>query len=192
VTRAITIEANRETKVDLDPPRAVAVRDQAPPPHPSGGSSSGSSSGSSGGSPAVRQPPADPSDHGAAGARPRSDDRKPRGDATKPPAEPGNSDGASAKPAIDLVAIRAAARSQLRPVVQCYERGKMEDSNLRGNVTVRITIAADGSVASAQVASSTLGAPEVEACITHEVGHWQLPGPAGGIPVSLSYPIVFE
>ncbi|HEU4734017.1 MAG TPA: TonB family protein, partial [Kofleriaceae bacterium] len=185
VTRSIVIEANRETRVDIEPQRAIAVREPARPPR-------GSSSGANGEASDARSPA-----EGAAHTppRPRAADGKSRAEAAKPRADaekPDTAATAPAKPAVDLAAVRAAARSQLAPVLQCYERGKMDDNNLRGNVTVRITIAADGSVASAQVASSTLGAPQVEACITHEVARWQLPGPADGVPVSLSYPFVFE
>ena len=169
VTRSISVEADRETKVDIESPqRAVTVRDQAQP---------------------IRAP--------GQGAKAPAADRAPtsgKPGVVKPMADGANPDAAAAqaKPAVDVAAIRAAVRSQIRPVQQCYERGKMDDVNLRGSVTVRITIAADGSVANAQVASSTLGAPDVERCITHEVLRWQLPRPAGEAPVSLSYPFAFE
>jgi TonB family protein len=68
----------------------------------------------------------------------------------------------------------------------------MDDGKLRGTVTVRITIAPSGSIANAQVASSTLSSPQVESCITREITHWQLPKPSGGAAVSLSYPFTFE
>jgi TonB family protein len=193
VTRSISIEANRETKVDIESPqRTVAVRDQAQSPR---------SPGASGGS-ASRPPPGDPPpDHRAGpGAKapagvPAPTVGKPKAEGGKPKADVANPDAAAAaqaKPTLDIAATRAAVRSQLRPVQQCYERGKMDDGNLRGSVTVRITIAADGSVANAQVASSTLGAPEVERCITSEVARWQLPRPAGEAPISFSYPFAFE
>ena len=96
------------------------------------------------------------------------------------------------QPALDVGATRAAVRAQIEPVQQCYERAKMDDGKLRGTLTVRITIAANGSIANAQVASSTLSSPQVEGCITREISRWQLPSPSGGAAVSLSYPFVFE
>ena len=193
VTRSISIEADRETKVDVESPqRAVAIRDQAQSTRRPGASSDSAS----------RPPPGDPPpDHGAGpGAKTPVKDPAPtveklKAEGVKPKADVAHPDAAAAaqaKPTLDIAATRAAVRSQLLPVQQCYERGKMDDGNLRGSVTVRITIAADGSVANAQVASSTLGAPEVERCITREVARWQLPRPAGEAPVSFSYPFAFE
>ncbi|HET7505299.1 MAG TPA: TonB family protein, partial [Kofleriaceae bacterium] len=192
VTRTITIEPNRETKVEIEAPASpVAVREPAPS-HPSGASSGASTAG-----PATRPAPGDPPHDRGRGPSAKASDPstaggKGRPDGSKPGTEDEKPDVAAAKPTIDVAATRAAARTQLRPVLQCYERGKMDDPNLRGSVTVRITIAEDGSVANAQVTSSTLGSPQVEACITREVAHWQLPRPPGGGPVSLSYPFAFE
>ena len=193
VTRSISIEANRETKVDIESPqRAVAVRDHAQSTRSPGGSSE----------PASRPPPGDPPpDHRARpGATTPAEDPAPtagklKAEGVKPranAADPDAANAAQAKPTLDVAATRAAVRSQLRPVQQCYERGKMDDGNLRGSVTVRITIAANGSVANAQVVSSMLGAPEVERCITHEVARWQFPRPPGEAPVAFSYPFTFE
>ena len=95
-------------------------------------------------------------------------------------------------PALDVAAIRTAVRGQIGSVQQCYERAKMDDPNLQGTVTVRITIAADGSITGAQVAGTTLRSPRVEECMTREIGRWHLPKPAGGVPASFSYPFVFE
>jgi TonB family protein len=193
VTRSISIEAKRETKVDIESPkRAVAVRDPAQPTRPPGASSDSAS----------RPPPgAPPPDHRAGPrAKTPAEDLDPtvgklKAEGVKPKADAANPDAANAaqaKPTLDIAATRAAVRSQLRPVQQCYERGKMDDVNLRGSVTVRITIAANGSVANAQVVSSMLGAPEVERCITHEVARWQFPRPPGEAPVAFSYPFTFE
>jgi serine/threonine-protein kinase len=193
VTRSISIEANRETRVDIESPqRAVAVRDPAQSTRPPGTSSDSAS----------RLLPGDPPPNHRAepGAKPPADDPaatvgKLKADGGKPRADVANPDAAAAaqaKPTLDIAATRASVRSQIRPVQQCYERGKMDDANLRGSVTVRITIATNGSVANAQVASSTLGAPEVERCITHEVASWQFPRPAGEAPVAFSYPFTFE
>ena len=111
---------------------------------------------------------------------------------TTPDPAVAKSDPPAKQPALDVSATRAAVRAQIEPVMQCYERAKMDDGKLRGTVTVRITIAPSGSIANAQVASSTLSSPQVESCITREITHWQLPKPSGGAAVSLSYPFVFE
>lgn len=104
-----------------------------------------------------------------------------------------------APPAVDLVkqreaynaAVRAAMRSQSRPIQQCYERARMDDSNLRGTVVVQLTIAADGAISNVQVSRSTLGSFEVEGCITREVAQFHLPRPSGGAAVPYTYTFVF-
>jgi len=93
---------------------------------------------------------------------------------------------------IDITATRAAARAQLGPVQQCFERAKMDDSTLAGSVVLRITIAGDGSVAATEITRSTLGAPQAEACIRQQISRWRLPAPSGGVAASFSYPLVFE
>jgi hypothetical protein len=96
------------------------------------------------------------------------------------------------QPSLDPVATRAAVQNQIGPLRQCYERARMDDASLRGVLTVRITIAVNGSIAAVQISSSTLSAPQVEGCITHEITRWRLPPPSGGAAASFSYPFVFE
>jgi TonB family protein len=93
---------------------------------------------------------------------------------------------------IDVAATRAAARAQIGPVRQCYERARMDDASLAGTVTARITVGPDGSVAKVEIASSTLGAPPVETCILQAISRWRLPKPNGGAAASLTYPLVFQ
>jgi serine/threonine-protein kinase len=88
-------------------------------------------------------------------------------------------------------ALRVAMRAQSGPIEQCYERAKMDDSNLRGKVVVQIAIAPDGSVKTPGITSSTLGSLEVEGCITREVAHFQLPRPLGGTTIAYTYTFVF-
>ncbi len=172
VTRTISIDSGRETRLEIGAPRPAGRE-----------------------APVARQ-----ATQGATLAAASTESRVPQPLAAPPPAGPPPVAklpvtavaAAQARPMLDVAGTRAAARSQIGPVQQCYERGKMDDGNLRGGVTVRITIAANGSVASAQVTSSTLGSPQVEACITREIARWRLPPPTGGTAVSLSYPFAFE
>ena len=96
------------------------------------------------------------------------------------------------KDEIDVAATRAAVRTHVAAIQQCYERAKMDDQSLAGAMTVRITIAPDGAVTAAQVTKSTIGSPVVERCVTAEISRWQLPKPTGGNTASLLYPFVFE
>jgi len=95
-------------------------------------------------------------------------------------------------PSLDITALRAAVRSQIGPLQQCYERARMDDANLRGSVTAQITVAGNGSVARVQVSHSTLNAPQALGCITREIARWHLPRPSGRGTVAFLYPFVFE
>ena len=107
----------------------------------------------------------------------------PRQDPPAPTPQPG---------AIDVATTRAAMRAQLVPVQQCYERARMDDPSLTGTVVVRITIGADGAVTNVEIVNSSLGAPQVEACIRQGISRWRLPRPTRGASASLLYPLVFE
>jgi len=96
------------------------------------------------------------------------------------------------KDEIDVTATRAAVRTHVAAIQQCYERAKMDDQRLAGAMTVRITIAPDGAVTGTQVTKSTIGSPVVERCVTNEIARWHLPRPTGGNAASLLYPFVFE
>jgi TonB family protein len=94
--------------------------------------------------------------------------------------------------AIDIAATRAAVRAQLAPVQQCYERARMDDPSLTGTIVARITIGADGAVTQVEIVKSSLGAPQIESCVRQGISRWRLPRPSGGVPASLTYPLVFE
>jgi eukaryotic-like serine/threonine-protein kinase len=171
------IVASHEATPAVDAPRPPAAVD-APPAE---GTPSGAAP------PAQDVAPVPPVVRPVAGTKPVATPPPPAVTQPEPPVPP-----PAKQPALDVSATRAAVRAQIEPVQQCYERAKMDDGKLRGVVTVRITIAANGSIANAQVASSTLSSPQVEGCITREIARWQLPRPSGGAAVSLSYPFVFD
>ena len=186
VLRSISVVADRETRVEIKSAPAPHGA-TAKPPHPAvkeptqpriaagQGSSSGSDS----------QPPVEPPVAAPIKVVVAEIPTIPKVD--PPPAPP-----VATKPRIDVAATRAAVRSQVGSIMQCYERAKMDDSSLRGSVTARITVSVDGSVANVQISNSTLGSSQVERCIAHEISRWHLPKPNGDGPASFSYPFVFE
>ncbi|HEX7840658.1 MAG TPA: AgmX/PglI C-terminal domain-containing protein, partial [Kofleriaceae bacterium] len=112
-----------------------------------------------------------------------------------PPAAPapaGPAAPAVKKDEIDVAATRAAVKSHVAAIQQCYERAKMDDPGLAGSIAVRITIGPDGAVIGTQVTKSTIGSAVVERCVTAEISRWRLPQPTGGKAASLLYPFVFE
>lgn len=86
------------------------------------------------------------------------------------------------------IAIQAVVRSRLFEVRRCYERGKMDEPELKGRVTLTIEIPAAGGVGSALVESSSLANSRVEECIVDAVRGWPFPAPANGRPLVISYP----
>jgi TonB family protein len=57
-------------------------------------------------------------------------------------------------------------------IIYCYERELRKFPDLKGKISVRITISPDGSVKSADVVSSTLNNESVERCILARIRLW--------------------
>lgn len=93
---------------------------------------------------------------------------------------------------VDPGATKQVVRSHLGEIRTCHERGRMDSPGLAGRVVVRITIGKGGRVTSTAVASSTLGAPLVEKCITQMVEKWTFPAPTGGSTAVIAYPFVLK
>lgn len=72
----------------------------------------------------------------------------------------------------------------------CYENGLRTDPNLQGRVTLRITIASDGSVSRSVDGGSDLPDPAVVACMISSARNLSFPQPTRG-PVEFFYPIAF-
>ena len=90
--------------------------------------------------------------------------------------------------AVDPAPIQAVVRSRLTEIERCYDRGKMDDPELKGRVTVRIHIGPRGTVSADEIESSSLGNSIVESCILDAVRAWKFPVPAGGKSAIISYP----
>jgi TonB family protein len=88
---------------------------------------------------------------------------------------------------LDPAKTQATVRGHLPEIQRCYERGKMDEPELRGRVTLKISVSATGAVSSATVETSTLHSSAVESCMIATVGGWTFAPPAGG-PAVISYP----
>jgi TonB family protein len=73
-------------------------------------------------------------------------------------------------------ATEQAMRSHRADVDLCYSMGAQRRPGLKGQVVVEIEIGQGGLTESARITSSTLGDPEVEACITELASRWDFPG----------------
>jgi TonB family protein len=99
---------------------------------------------------------------------------------TSPPARPPVS-------GLDPAKTQAVVKSHLPEVQRCYERGKMDDPDIKGRITLKISVSATGAVTSAMVESSSLRSSAVESCVISAVQGWKFPAPTGG-PAVISYP----
>jgi serine/threonine protein kinase len=89
---------------------------------------------------------------------------------------------------MDRVATQKAVRSHYARIEECVRRGRMDNPQLSGDVSVRIGISGSGQVASVRfTGESTLRSRPVEACIASEIGTWRLPAPAGGTETTIQY-----
>ncbi|HEY4394536.1 MAG TPA: protein kinase [Polyangia bacterium] len=88
---------------------------------------------------------------------------------------------------VDPAKTQLFVKSHLGEIQRCYERGKMDEPDLKGRVTLKIFIAETGAVTSAAVDSSSLHSSAVESCIVTTVRGWKFPPPVGG-PAVISYP----
>jgi TonB family protein len=109
-------------------------------------------------------------------------------------AKPQPAVAAATRPAatgLDRVKTQAFVKSRLPEVQRCYERGKMDEPDLKGSVMLKISVSETGGVTSAMVDASTLHSSSVESCMVNTVKGWKFPAPSGG-PAVISYPFNFR
>jgi Ca-activated chloride channel family protein len=94
--------------------------------------------------------------------------------------------------AIDRSSIERVIKRHLNQIRYCYTRELQKDPDLAGKISVKFVIAADGTVASAEVDTSTLANPVLERCIVSRFQRMKFPAPAGGGVVIVRYPFVFS
>ena len=68
----------------------------------------------------------------------------------------------------------------------------MDRADLRGRLTVEITIGPLGRVLSASATRSIEGGARLQACVLSALESWTFPPPAGGVAGSFSKTFVFE
>lgn len=82
-------------------------------------------------------------------------------------AEQGKSAGRSPEEVMKVVNSHASA------IEYCYQRALRKNPSLKGKVSVRFIIQANGSVVSIKILGSTLGDPSVERCIKTKMKSWR-------------------
>jgi TonB family protein len=90
----------------------------------------------------------------------------------------------------DAGAINSVVSSHKLSIKMSYEKFLSRDPNLSGKITIKITIAASGSVTFVKAIENTTGSQELEEEIIRKISMWQFePVPEGN--VTITYPFVF-
>lgn len=89
---------------------------------------------------------------------------------------------------LDREQINAVIQKNMGQIVYCYEKGLQVDPRASGLVNVRFIIGGNGRVATAKVASSSVGSKRIDSCIVNKLSGWRFPKPHGNVNVKVSYP----
>ena len=92
---------------------------------------------------------------------------------------------------LDRAAIQRVLHEHMREVQSCYERELVKRPELAGKLVFDWTIAQNGSITSARLASSTMGSAEVATCILRLMRGWRFP-PHQDQPLKVRYPFIFH
>ena len=93
---------------------------------------------------------------------------------------------------LDKELIRQVIHRNRNQIRYCYESQLTRFPKLSGKVAVKFVISASGTVASSQVAQSTVSNAELETCIAGRVQTWIFPKPKGGGVVIVTYPFILK
>ncbi len=97
----------------------------------------------------------------------------------------------AAAPTIDSARVQNVFGEHNVEVQRCHQRAKSDNSDIRGKVTMKISISTSGQVTAANVESSTLHSSSLDACIAGAVKSWTFP-PAVGGNVTISHVFVLR
>jgi TonB family protein len=85
-----------------------------------------------------------------------------------------------AAPTIDNARAQSVFGEHITDIQRCHQRAKIDNSDIRGKLTMKIWISTSGQVTATNVDSSTLRSSSLDACITSAVRTWTFPPAVGG------------
>jgi hypothetical protein len=88
--------------------------------------------------------------------------------------------------------IDAVVKRRLSQIRYCYSRELQRKPDLSGKVSIRFTIAKDGSVSQASVKSTSLNSAPAEQCMVQRFYQMTFPEPKGAGIVLVTYPFTFQ
>ena len=83
-------------------------------------------------------------------------------------------------PTIDNARAQAVFGEHTADVQRCHQRAKIDNSDIRGKVTMKISISTSGQVTATNIDASTLRSSALDACIASAVRTWTFPAAVGG------------
>jgi TonB family protein len=92
---------------------------------------------------------------------------------------------------LDAGSIKRVVKRNLGAIKLCYDQELRRNPKLAGKVTMEVSVTATGTVAAADVVSSSLKNGTVESCIARTIKRWRFPKPKDG-DVIFTYPFIFE
>jgi len=95
-----------------------------------------------------------------------------------PAAAPSHS--VAAAPTIDNARAQAVFGEHGPDIQRCHQRAKIDNSDIRGKLTMKISISTGGQVTATNIDSSTLHSSALDACIANAVKTWTFPPAVGG------------
>lgn len=93
---------------------------------------------------------------------------------------------------LDPTLVQPVVARHLNQVRYCYQRELAKAPDLGGELVVTFTVAADGSVDSAKVKSSTLDSTPVESCVVNRFVRMRFPAPSDGKLAVVSVAFAFS
>ena len=83
-------------------------------------------------------------------------------------------------PTIDNARAQAVFGEHATDVQRCHQRAKIDNSDIRGKLNMKISISTSGQVTATNIDSSTLHSSSLEGCIATAVRSWTFPPAVGG------------
>lgn len=92
---------------------------------------------------------------------------------------------------LDKEVIRKVIHEHREQIRACYETAITRREDLKGKVSVKFTISAEGPVSAAEIVADTPGDQPLAECVVNAVKTWTFPKPKGGGIVMVTYPFIF-
>jgi len=110
--------------------------------------------------------------------------------ATPDDPEPMRDDSEATARDLDQATVQRHVRRNLDGIKDCYAARLEEVASLSGTITLRFTIAPEGSVGDVGFAADTLGDAALRDCAARDIAAWRFPPSDGSIEVT--YPLVLR